>query len=103
MMEPVYLDNNATTQVVEPAREAMLRLMGEDYANPSSPYTGAQRALAAVDRARRQVASLVGAAPREILFTSGGTESNNSVLRTATAQKASPRLVISAVEHHSTR
>ena len=97
----IYLDNNATTRVAQPVREAMLPFLHDEYANPASPYAGAQRALAAVSRARDEVASLIGADPRELLFTSGGTESNNAVLGVAAAITPAPRVLVSSVEHPS--
>lgn len=95
----IYMDNNATTEVVAPVREAMLPLLTEDYANPSAPYASASRVLAVVERSRRAVASLIGATPGEILFTSGGTESNNTVLRMMATKLGAPRILVSAVEH----
>lgn len=76
----IYLDNNATTRIAPEVLAAMMPFLGEEYSNPSSPYTFARRAALAVARARGQVAALVGAMPEEIYFTSGGTEANNAAL-----------------------
>jgi len=76
----IYLDNSATTRVDEPVLEAMVRFMREVYGNASSIHTFGQEARAAVEDARRAVADLVGADSREIVFTSGGTESDNTAL-----------------------
>jgi len=76
----IYLDNSATTRVDEPVLEAMVRFMREVYGNASSIHTFGQEARAAVEDGRRAVADLVGADSREIVFTSGGTESDNTAL-----------------------
>ena len=97
----VYLDHNATTPVAEQVLAAMLPYLTEAFGNPSSPHAPGRRAAEAVEVARAQVASLIGALPGEIVFTSGGTESNNLALR-GVAAAASPdrrRVVTSAVEH----
>jgi cysteine desulfurase len=99
---PVYLDNNATTQMSGEARAAMEQFLGASYANPSSPYAFARPASRAVAKAREQVAALIGCAPSRVVFTSGGTESNNFALHAAlTAQPERRHLVVSAVEHAS--
>lgn len=100
-MEPIYLDHNATTPVAPAVREAMLPHLGELFGNPSSGYRAGREARAAVERARAQVAALVGGRPEEIVFTSGGTEANNlaliGFLRARGA--ARPHVVASAIEH----
>jgi cysteine desulfurase len=99
----VYLDHNATTPVDPRVLDAMLPFLREDYGNPSSLHWFGQRARAAVEHARRQVAGLVGADPAEVVFTASGSESDNMALRGA-ATKARPpraRVVCSAVEHHA--
>jgi cysteine desulfurase len=76
-MNRVYLDYNATTPVDPQVLDAMLPYFSDDFANASSIHTPGQRARAAVETAREQVAALIGARPQEIVFTSGGTESDN--------------------------
>ena len=76
-MNRVYLDHNATTAVEPEVLEAMLPYLSEEYGNAASIHTFGQRARAAVETAREQVASLIGARPQEIVFTSGGTEADN--------------------------
>lgn len=103
----IYLDYNATTPIAAEAREAMLPFLDAEYGNPSSAHRLGRAAHEAVVRARGQVAGLLGAQPDEILFTSGGTESNNLAIKGVALAQALARgdarlgghLVISAVEH----
>jgi cysteine desulfurase len=85
-MTRVYLDFNATTPVDPAVLDAMLPYLSADFANPSSIHTPGQRARAAVETAREQVAALIGAKPSEIIFTSGGTESDNHAIFGSVAQ-----------------
>ena len=79
----IYLDHAATTAVSKSVREAMLPYFSEDYGNPSSLYLFSQKAKKAVEDSRRSLASLLGINPREIYFTSGGTESDNWAILSA--------------------
>src|SRR6266849_1993277 len=79
-MNRVYLDHNATTAVEPEALDAMLPYLSSEYGNAASIHTFGQRARAAVETAREQVASLIGARPQEIVFTSGGTEADNHAI-----------------------
>jgi len=79
----IYLDHAATTAVSKSVREAMLPYFSEDYGNPSSLYLFAQKAKKAVEDSRRSLAGLLGINPREIYFTSGGTESDNWAILSA--------------------
>lgn len=103
----IYLDHNATTPVHASARDAMVRtLTQEDFGNPSSVHYYGQRAKSSVDDARGAVAALIGADPGDVIFTSGGTESDNLALRGALeARAAEPgarrHLVTSAIEHEA--
>jgi cysteine desulfurase NifS/selenium donor protein len=98
---PVYLDYNATTPVDPEVAEAMLPFLTSRFGNPSSAHAYGAEARAAVEAARRQVAALLGARPEEIVFTSGGTEANNTVVHgVARLHRAKGRhLVVSSVEH----
>ncbi len=97
----IYLDHNATAPLRPEARDAMVAFLGPP-ANPSSAHREGARARAAVEAARADVAALVGAAPGEIVFTSGATEANNLALRGALAfAGAAPTLVTTAIEHAS--
>ena len=78
----IYLDNAATTKVTKPVLDAMLPYLTEDYGNPSSVHSMGKKAKQAVEHAREQVATAIGAKPEQIFFTSGATESNNWVGKT---------------------
>src|SRR5438128_9149872 len=98
--EFIYLDNNATTPLDPAVIEEMLPFLTKYYGNPSSGYAFAARARKAVDLARERLATLLGCEPPEIVFTSGGTESNNAVIHSAS--QLDPRgkhVVTNAVEH----
>lgn len=103
MKEVIYLDNAATTQVLPEVLQEMLPYFTEDFGNPSAVYTFASGAKGAVDKAREQVAKLIGAKPEEIYFTAGGSESDNWALKaTAEAYKEKGRHIITtAIEHHA--
>ena len=102
-MTRVYLDHNATTPLDPVALDAMLPYLREGFGNPSSLHWFGQRARAAVEEARVQVAGLIGADAREIVFTASGSESDNMALRGAVAKArgARRRVVTTAVEHHA--
>lgn len=95
----IYLDYNATTPVILEVQEAMLPHFGNSCGNASSAHAMGRKSREAVENARSYVASLIGATPNEIVFTSGATESNQAVLRTFMA--AGQSTVCSAVEHQS--
>ncbi len=101
---PVYLDYHATTPVDERVLEAMLPYFTRDFGNAaSSTHPWGWRARDAVEAARRDVAALIGAQPREIVFTGGATESNNMAIHgvATTAPSSRRHIVVSAIEHKS--
>lgn len=98
--EPVYLDHNATTPVLPAVVEAMLPYLREHFGNPSSNHPLGLRARQAVDDARAQVAALLGCAPDEVVFTSGGTEASNLAIRGAAAARPERRRVVTSVIEH---
>jgi len=99
-MKTVYLDNNATTQVATEVLEAMLPYFHDLYGNPSSMHSFGGQVARKIRTAREQVATLIGAMPEEIIFTSCGTESDNTAIRSALATNPDRRhIVISRVEH----
>lgn len=97
----IYLDNNATTPVHPEVLEAMLPFLRESFYNPSSGYRAAKPIKAAIATAREQVAALINASPDEIIFTSSGTESNNTALKSLARLigRKSSRVITSAIEH----
>lgn len=100
-MNPIYMDYNATTPVDPHVVEELLPWLNEGFGNPSSSHPYGQRAKQVVEHARQRLATLLGCSPAEIIFTSGGTESNNQAL-IGTAYANSPRgrhIITSAVEH----
>jgi cysteine desulfurase len=100
-MQRIYLDHNATTPVDPRVLDAMLPFLRDDFGNPSSLHWFGQRARGAVEEARARVAALVGAEPAEIVFTSGGSESDNAALRGAKPKPPRAGVVCSAIEHHA--
>ena len=99
----VYLDHAATTPPDPAVVEVMLPYLREMWHNPSSIYVEAQRARTAIDEARATIAGLIGAQPDEVLFTSGGSESDNLALRgvLAASRRRGKHLIVSSVEHHA--
>ncbi len=100
----IYADNAATTKMSKTAIAAMLPYLEDVYGNPSSLYVTGQKAKEALENARVAVARCIGAEPREILFTSGGSEADNQAIRSAAAigKKAGKTHIISdAIEHHA--
>ena len=102
-MTPVYLDNNGTTPVDASVLEAMLPYLENEFGNPSSNTPLGKRAHDAIETARAQVAALIGAAPDEITFTSGGTESSNIAIRGAARLDRNRRAIVTTnIEHPAT-
>jgi cysteine desulfurase len=103
MPQTIYFDYNATTPLDPAVRDAMLPFLGDIWGNPSSVHHVGRKARALLDDARDRAAKVLGAKPSEIIFTGGGTESNNlAVLGTARALKSKGRhLITSPVEHHA--
>ena len=99
MAKRIYLDNNATTPVLPEVFEAMRPYFGEHFGNASSIHHHGQETRAAVERAREQVATLVGAQAAEIVFTSGGTEADN--LAVFGVARAGDHIITSVIEHHA--
>ena len=102
-MPPVYFDYNATSPLDPAVREAMLPFLGDIWGNPSSVHQIGRRARALLDDARDRVATVLGAKPSEVVFTSGGTESNNlAIFGSARHLRAKGRhLITSTIEHHA--
>src|SRR3990172_7358343 len=103
MQRQVYLDHAATTPVHPKALEAMLPYFSEQYGNPSSIYSLAREARKALDGAREVVSGILGCKPNEVLFTSGGSESDNTAIKGAAfaAKSGGNHIITSSVEHHA--
>ena len=98
----IYLDNSATTRTLDAAAEASAKYMRQDFFNPSAAYSPAVEAERAVNAARSRLASMIHAAPEEIIYTSGGTESNNTAIFGALkARRGTGRIIVGATEHPS--
>lgn len=94
-----YFDHDATTPLDEGVLEAMLPFLREEYGNASSRHEAGSRARRAVNKAREQVATLVGVQPAQVVFMSGGTEANNLFVRGAAAYLKPSQVVVSSIEH----
>ena len=100
----IYADNAATTKMSETAIRTMIAVMEEDYGNPSSLYSLGQSAKEILEKAREEIAALIGAGPREITFTSGGSEADNQAITSAAkagAAKGKKHIISTAFEHHA--
>jgi cysteine desulfurase len=99
----VYLDNNATTPLAPEVFEAMKPYLLEDFGNASSIHWFGQQAKNAMEKARQQVAKLINARPGEVIFTSGGTESDNAAIFgiVQASRVAAPHIITSGIEHHA--
>jgi cysteine desulfurase len=96
----IYLDHNATTPVLPEVLDTMLPFFCGEWGNPSSSYRFGSRVKKAIETAREQVAELIGAHPLEVVFTSGGTESDNTALHAMLrADSAKRHIITSEVEH----
>ena len=100
----IYADNAATTKMSEAAIRTMTETMNEVWGNPSSLYSHGQRAKEILEQAREDVAGIIGAEPREIFFTSGGSEADNQAIRSAAAlgkRQGKMHIISTAFEHHA--
>ncbi|PTY03302.1 cysteine desulfurase NifS [Verrucomicrobia bacterium LW23] len=97
--EVIYLDNNATTAVAPQVFEAMVPYLTEFYGNPSSAYSFGQRVRGSLEHARERVAALINADPKEIFFTSCGTEADNAAIASALQTTGKKHIVTTQVEH----
>jgi cysteine desulfurase len=105
MLRRVYFDNSATTPIAPEVVEAMMPYLTGKFGNPSSIHFFGQEARAAVDKARHQVAALINSRPNEVVFTSGGTESNNLAIRglCEANNKHGRHIITSAIEHSAVK
>jgi cysteine desulfurase len=100
-MRTVYLDNAATTRLDDRVLEAMLPFMRDEFGNANSIHHAGRKASVAVEEAREKIAAFIGAKPSEIIFTSGGTESNNSAIKGVLKATPKRHIITSKVEHHA--
>ncbi|MBD3262343.1 MAG: aminotransferase class V-fold PLP-dependent enzyme, partial [Candidatus Altiarchaeales archaeon] len=100
-MEPVYLDNASTTRLAPDVFEAMKLYLTDEYANASSIHAMGQKAKTALEDSRAKIAKYLGAQPSEIIFTSGGTESNNHALKGVLWGSNKKHLITTRIEHDS--
>lgn len=100
-MHKIYLDNAATTSLDPRVLEAMLPYLQNTYGNPSSVHGYGREARTLIEKSRRKVAELLGTSPSEIFFTSGGTESDNTVLFHAVLELGIKHIITSRIEHHA--
>jgi cysteine desulfurase len=101
-MERIYFDNAATTSLDPEVLEAMMPYLTEKFGNPSSIYSYGRESRMAIEQARKSVAKNLGAKPSEIFFTSGGTESSNTILHAAIYDLGCKHIISSPIEHHAT-
>jgi len=102
-MVPIYLDSSATTRLHPGVLEAMMPYLSGQWHSPAGAYRSSARVRDAVEQARSEVADLIGAAPGELLFTSGGTEASNTALKSLAREvgRTHSKIVISGVEHRA--
>jgi cysteine desulfurase len=101
-MKRIYFDNAATTSLDPQVLEAMMPYMTEKFGNPSSIYSYGRESRLAIENARKSVAKILNAHPAEIFFTSGGTESTNTVFSSCVKDLGCTRIITSPLEHHAT-
>ncbi len=101
MSQKIYLDNAATTCLHPEVKKTMLEVMDSCYGNPSSIHSFGREARNIIEKSRKKIAELMGVAPAEIFFTSGGTESNNMVLRKSISDLGVKVVITSPIEHHA--
>ena len=100
----IYADNAATTKMSPAAIDAMVECMEKEFGNPSSLYTAGQSAKEVLERARTQIAKVINADPKEITFTSGGSEVDNQAIRSAALagrKTGKTHIISTAFEHHA--
>ena len=100
----IYADNAATTKMSDAAIQTMVSLMSEAWGNPSSLYIHGQKAKEILEKAREDIAGVIGASPKEIIFTSGGSEADNQAIRSAAAlgkKQGKLHIISTAFEHHA--
>src|SRR5690606_13699714 len=100
-MRKVYLDNAATTQIRQEVIEKMQEALTGSYGNPSSVHSYGRTSKTAIEKARKTIAKTLNGQPSEIIFTSGGTEADNMIIRSAIRDLGVRTLITSKIEHHA--
>ena len=100
-MKKVYLDNAATTQLRPEVISEMVKILSEDYGNPSSSHSFGRHAKSLIELSRKSIAKGLNCTAQEIIFTSGGTEADNWILRSAVTDLKIKRIITSKIEHHA--
>ena len=100
-MRHVYLDNAATTPLRDEVIDAIREALSDCYGNPSSTHAFGRKARTGIEKARKTIAAQLGAKPGEIIFTSGGTEADNMILRCAVRDLGVRTLITTKIEHHA--
>lgn len=100
-MKKVYLDNASTTAMRAEVIQEMTKIMTNDYGNPSSTHSFGRNAKTVVELSRKKIAASIGCSAQEIIFTSGGTEADNMILRSAVKDLKVEKIITSKIEHHA--
>jgi len=98
-MKPIYLDHNASTPLLPEVIDAMMPYLKSGFGNPSSSHWYGQQSKKAIEKARNQIALLLNCSPEEIIFTSGGSESNNLAIKGIADQHTKGHIITSSIEH----
>ncbi len=101
LMKKIYLDNAATTQLRKEVIHTMTNVLKTEYGNPSSTHSYGRSSKSLLETCRKEIASLFGASPSEIIFTSGGTEADNLILNSCVSDLKVQRVITSRIEHHA--
>jgi cysteine desulfurase len=100
-MKKVYLDNASTTAIRPEVVQEMIKIMSDDFGNPSSTHSFGRNAKTIIELSRKNIAKYLNCSAQEIIFTSGGTEANNWILRSAVEDLKVERIITSKIEHHA--
>ncbi|MCI9844943.1 cysteine desulfurase family protein [Flavobacterium pectinovorum] len=100
-MKKVYLDNASTTAIRPEVVQEMIKIMNDDFGNPSSTHSFGRNAKTIIELSRKNIAKHLNCSAQEIIFTSGGTEANNWILRSAVEDLKIERIITSKIEHHA--
>ena len=100
-MKQVYFDSAATTQMHEEVINSMAKAMKDCYGNPSSTHSFGRQAKTAIESSRKQIAKILNVSASEIIFTSGGTEADNLILRSSVKDLGISEIITSKIEHHA--